>query len=81
MSFLSTFACPIMVQTTSCDKISNSSIIKLVKVLNKHGMACMVVRMSHTPTLRSTYCLPSPNYAGVKYSQMLTQAITACSPI
>lgn len=78
---LSTFACPIMVETTSCGNFSNSPIIKLVKVLNKHGMACMVVRMSHTPTLRSTYCLPPSNYAGVKYSQMLTQAIITSSSI
>ncbi len=70
-----------MVETTSCGNFSNSPIIKVVKVLNKQCMACMVVRMSHTSTLRLTYCLPPSNYVGVKYSQMLTQAITTCSPI
>ncbi len=56
--------------------------LKLVKDLNKLGVAHMVVKTSHTPMLWSTNCPPpSFNFVGVKYSQVLTHVIMACTII
>jgi hypothetical protein len=49
---------PMMVGTTSCANSSNSIKLKLVKDLNKLGITRMVVKMFHTPMLRSTNCPP-----------------------
>ncbi len=51
----------IMVGITSCVTSLNFFKVKLVWVLNKHGIACMVVKMSYTPTRDELIaCLPPP---------------------
>jgi len=69
-----------MAGTTKCANSSNSIKLKLVKDLNKLGMANKVVKTSYTPMLRSTDCpSPSSNSIDVKNSQVLTHAIVACT--
>jgi hypothetical protein len=71
-----------MVVTTSCTNSSNFPKVKLVKNFNKLGVTCMVVRMSCTLTLGLIdYPSFSSNFANVKYSQVLTQAIATCNAI
>ncbi len=71
-----------MVGTTSCANSSNSIKLKLVKDLNKLGVAHMVIKTSRTPMLRSTNCPPSSsNSVGVKNSQVLTHVIVAYTTI
>ncbi len=62
----------VMVATTSCANFSNFFKMKLVRVLHKPNMVCMVVKMSHTLTSRLIDCSFFPsNYVDVKYFQML----------
>lgn len=56
--------CVIMVGITSCMNSLNSPQVKLVWVLNKHGIACMVVTMSYTFAWgQSIACLPPPTFS------------------
>jgi hypothetical protein len=72
----------IMAKTTSCANFSNSHKVKLVRDLNGLGVAHMIIRMSHTPTLGLIdFPLSSSNLVDVKYSQVLTQVIAACTAI
>ncbi len=72
----------IMVGTTSSTKISNFAKVKLTRLLNKHGMACMVIKTSHTLLLKSTNCPPpSSKFTNVKNNQMLMRAIVVSNVI
>ncbi len=72
----------IMVGTTSFAKISNSTKVKLVRLLKKHGMACMVIKTSHTLLLRSNNCPPpSSKFTNVKSNQMLMWVIIVSNVI
>ncbi len=73
---------PMMLGTTSCANSSNLVKLKLVKDLNKPGVAHMVVKTSRLPMLVSIdWTPPSFNFVGVKNSQVLTHAIVACTAI
>jgi hypothetical protein len=62
----------VMVVTTSCANLSKKFKVKLVRVLHKPNMVCMVVKMSYTLTSRLIDCSFFPsNSVDVKYSQML----------
>ncbi len=66
----------IMVGTTSSTKV------KLMRLLNKHGMACMFIKTSHTLLLRSTNCPPpSSKFTNVKNNQMLMWPIVVSNVI
>jgi hypothetical protein len=76
------FAWLIMARTTSCTNFSNFPKMKLVRDLNRLGVAHMVIRMSCTTTSGLTDCpLSSSNSVDVKYSQVLTQGIVAYTTI
>ncbi len=73
---------PTLVKTTSWANFSNSPKVKLVRNLNKLSVVCMVVRMSKTLYIGvDQFSIFSSSSIDVKYSQMLTQAIVACTMI
>jgi len=73
---------PILIRTISWANFSKFPKMKLVRNLNKLGVVHMVVKMSHTLTSRLTnFSFFSSNSIFMKYSQMLTQAIIACTTI
>ncbi len=61
---------------------SNSTKVKLMKLLNKHDMAHMVIKTSHTLLLRSTnFPLPFSIFTNMKNNQMLMWAIVVSNVI